>query len=124
MPHIRVEYDEKVAGVFDRRGFAEGLHGALVEIVGGRAGGCKTRFLPLAETYIADGSDAYSMVHVEIGILHGRTPEARRELGEAVLGLLRKSVGATPGAELQLSVDVRELDRETYVRYDRPAEEA
>jgi 5-carboxymethyl-2-hydroxymuconate isomerase len=124
MPHIRVEYDEKVAGVFDRRGFAQGVHSALAEIVGGRAGGCKTRFLPLAETFVADGSDAYAMVHVEIGILSGRTPEAKRELGEAVLGLLRKNVGATPGAELQLSVDVVDLDRETYVKYDRPAEEA
>ncbi|SDN67801.1 5-carboxymethyl-2-hydroxymuconate Delta-isomerase [Actinacidiphila guanduensis] len=120
MPHTRVEYDEGVAAAFDRRAFAKDLHETLVAVVGGRAEGCKTRFLPLADTYIADGSDGYAMVHVEIGILGGRTPERKRELSEAVIALLRKHIAPVPEVELQTSVDVRDLDREAYVREDRP----
>jgi 5-carboxymethyl-2-hydroxymuconate isomerase len=121
MPHSIVEYSAEVTDSFDRPLFAKGLHEALVRIAGGRAAGCKTRFIRLDETYIADGSTDYAMVHVQIGILSGRTPQVRRELAEAVLELLRDCVPPLPEAELQMSVDVRELERETYARYEAPA---
>ncbi|WP_328463201.1 5-carboxymethyl-2-hydroxymuconate Delta-isomerase [Streptomyces sp. NBC_00448] len=121
MPHSIVEYSAELADTFDRPRFAKGLHEALVRIAGGRAAGCKTRFVRLDETYIADGSSGYAMVHVQTGILSGRTPQVRRELAEAVLELLRDSVPPLPAAELQMSVDVRELDRETYARHETPA---
>ena len=120
MPHVTVEYTENVAEAFDRRAFAAGTHEALVRIAGGRAGGCKTRFVPLGETFIADGADGHAMIHVAIGILSGRTPEVKRELTEAVLALLHKHTAAVPRVELQLSVELRDLDRETYVRAEQP----
>ncbi|WP_435132998.1 5-carboxymethyl-2-hydroxymuconate Delta-isomerase [Actinacidiphila sp. bgisy144] len=122
MPHSIVEYSANLADTFDRPQFAKGLHEALVRVAGGRAEGCKTRFVRLDETYIADGSPHYSMVHAQVGILSGRPPQVRRELAEAVLAALRDTVRPLPEAELQLSVDVRELDRETYAQHDTPAQ--
>ena len=121
MPHSTVEYSENLTEPFDRPLFAKGLHEALVRIAGGRAEGCKTRFVRLTETYIADGSAAYALAHVQIGILSGRTPQVKRELAEAVLALLRECTGPVPSAEVQFSVDVRDLDRETYARHEEPA---
>ena len=120
MPHINVEYSKDLAEAFDRTAFAKDAHEALVSIAGGRAGGCKTRFTRLDETYIADGADGYAMIHVRIGILSGRSAEVKRELNEAVLASLRKHTAPTPRFEVQLSVELRDLDRETYVRHADP----
>jgi 5-carboxymethyl-2-hydroxymuconate isomerase len=124
MPHITVEYSGTVADVFDRPAFAKDTHQALVDIAGGRAGGCKTRFVRLDETYIADGSAGYAMIHAQIGVLSGRTTAVKRELAEAVLGLLRKHTAPARQVELQFSVELRDLDRETYARHDEPRTEA
>jgi 5-carboxymethyl-2-hydroxymuconate isomerase len=118
MPHINVEYSEAVADAFDRPAFAKDTHQAVVDIAGGRAGGCKSRFTRLDETYIADGSAGYAMIHVRIGVLSGRATEVKRELTEAVLALLRKHTAPVPQVELQLSVELRDLDRETYARHE------
>lgn len=123
MPHVTVEYTENVADAFDRRAFAAGTHEALVRIAGGRAGGCKTRFVPLGETFVADGADGHALIHVSLGILSGRTPEVKRELTGAVLALLERHTAAVPEVRLQLSVELRDLDRETYVRSDLPGVE-
>jgi 5-carboxymethyl-2-hydroxymuconate isomerase len=120
MPHINVEFSGSLAEAFDRPAFARDTHEALVTIAGGRPAGCKTRFVPLDETYIADGSDGYAMIHVRIGILSGRTAEVKRELNEAVLALVRKHTAPVPRVEVQMSVELRDLDRETYVRYEEP----
>lgn len=120
MPHINVEYSETLADAFDRPAFAKDTHQVVVDIAGGRAGGCKSRFERLDETYIADGSAGYAMIHVRIGLLSGRTAAVKRELTDAVLGLLRKHTAPVPRFELQLSVEVRDLDRETYAKHDEP----
>jgi 5-carboxymethyl-2-hydroxymuconate isomerase len=113
-----------VADAFDRPAFGKDLHEALVRIAGGRAGGCKTRFIRLDDTWIADGSPHYAMVHAEIGLLSGRTTEVKRELNEAVLALLRQHTAPLPHLEVQFSVNLRDLERETYTRHDEPRTEA
>jgi 5-carboxymethyl-2-hydroxymuconate isomerase len=124
MPHTIVEYSASVADAFDRPAFGKDLHEALVRIAGGRAGGCKTRFIRLDDTWIADGSPHYAMVHAEIGLLSGRTTEVKRELNEAVLALLRQHTAPLPHLEVQFSVNLRDLERETYTRHDEPRTEA
>jgi 5-carboxymethyl-2-hydroxymuconate isomerase len=120
MPHITVEYSRSVADAFDRPGFAKDLHEALVTVAGGRAEGCKTRFVPLDEEYIADGAPHHAMIHAELALLSGRTPEVKRELTEAALALLRRHTAPTPAVGLQFSVDFRDLDTEAYAKYLEP----
>lgn len=123
MPHTTVEYSGALADAFDRPGFAKDLHSAIVSIAGGRAGGCKTRFVRRDEMYIADGAPHYAMIHIEISVLSGRTPEVKRELNEAVLELARRHTVATPQLEVQMSVDLRDLDRDTYAGHTEPRTE-
>jgi 5-carboxymethyl-2-hydroxymuconate isomerase len=120
MPHITVEYSGSVADAFDRPAFARELHEALVTVAGGRAAGCKTRFVRLDETYLADGSPGYAMIHTEVALLSGRSPRVKRELNDAVLALLRRHTAPAPAVELQFSVDFRDLDRDSYVKHDEP----
>jgi 5-carboxymethyl-2-hydroxymuconate isomerase len=120
MPHTTVEYSGTLAEAFDRPGFGKALHEALVTVAGGRAAGCKTRFVRHDELWIADGSPHHAMIHIEIGLLSGRTPEVKRTLTEAVLAAVREHTAPTPQYEVQFSVDLRDLDREAFVGHAEP----
>lgn len=120
MPHTTVEYSGVLADAFDRPGFAKDLHSAIVSVADGRAGGCKTRFVRQDEMYIADGSPHYAMVHIEIALLSGRTAETKRALNQVVLDLAREHTEATPRLEVQFSVNIRDLERETYLGHTEP----
>ncbi|WP_329131075.1 isomerase [Streptomyces sp. NBC_01476] len=120
MPHITVVYSGTVADAFDRPAFAKDLHETLVTVAGGRLQGCKTRFLRLEETWIADGSPYYAMIHAELALLAGRTAEVKRETTGAVLALLRRHTAVIPAVEVQFSVEWRDVDGDSYARHDEP----
>jgi 5-carboxymethyl-2-hydroxymuconate isomerase len=124
MPHTIVEYSAAVADAFDRPAFGKDLHDVLVRAAGAKADGCKTRFVRLDDTFIADGSPHYALVHAEISLLAGRTPEVKREVTEAALDLLRRHIAPLPHLEVQFSVDLRDLDRDAYVRHEEPRTQA
>jgi 5-carboxymethyl-2-hydroxymuconate isomerase len=120
MPHTTVEYSGTLAGALDKPGFASTLHEILVTVAGGRADGCKTRFVRHDDLFIADGGPHHAMIHVEIALLSGRTPETKRALTGAVLAALRAHTAPTPQYGVQFSVDLRDLDREAYARHEEP----
>ena len=120
MPHTTVEYSGTLAEALDRPAFGKALHEALVTVAGGRADGCKTRFVRHDDLWIGDGSPERAMVHVEIALLSGRTAETKLALTTAVLAALREHLAPTPRFEVQLSVDLSDLDREAYVRHEEP----
>ncbi|WP_327291452.1 5-carboxymethyl-2-hydroxymuconate Delta-isomerase [Streptomyces sp. NBC_01198] len=120
MPHTTVEYSGTLSEALDRPAFGKALHDALVAVAGGRADGCKTRFVRHDDLHIGDGSPHHAMVHVEISLLAGRTPEVKRELTAAVLAALREHTAPTPQYAVQFSVDLRDLDPEAYARHEEP----
>lgn len=114
MPQITVEYSDSLAAVFDHREFALALHPLVVAITGARPEGCKTRFRRLGEAVIGDGSADHAIVHMEIALLSGRSPQVRHELGRAALALLDDHLTPEPGLRVQTSIEVRDMAREHY----------
>ncbi|MGW1180624.1 5-carboxymethyl-2-hydroxymuconate Delta-isomerase [Streptomyces drozdowiczii] len=111
MPQITVDYSAELADTFDRPAFALALHPLIAETVDTRIAGCKTRFRRTEETVVADAPDGDALVHVDISLLAGRTPETKARLTEAVLKLLTAHLGtAGGGTTLHLSAEVRDLD--------------
>jgi 5-carboxymethyl-2-hydroxymuconate isomerase len=113
MPQISIEFSANIAATFDARKFADEVHKLLVAIVETELASCKTRLIELGEVVIGDGSDANAMIHVDLRILSGRTLAQKRQLGEAVLAALA-AVAKPDGLDLQLTVEVRDLDRDNY----------
>lgn len=116
MPHITVEYSETLDGAFDRSGFAQALHPMTAKTIDTTVDACKTRFWRIAEAdaHLSDGAPGQAMVHVVAKILSGRTPEAKAELSEGVVALLRRYIDPAPGQNVHISVDVTDLDRTWY----------
>lgn len=114
MPQITVEYSQVVAAAFDRRTFALALHPMASELIGSAVASFKTRFYAIEEAVIGDGDAAHAMIHVDFRLLSGRPPELKQRLGTAVLELARAHLTVVPGVDIQLTVEVRDLDRPHY----------
>lgn len=114
MPQITVEYSQVVADCFDRRAFALALHALAPEMIGSAQSSFKTRFYAIDEAVIGDGDASHAMIHVDFSLLSGRPPELKQRLGIAVLELARSHLRAVPEMDIQVTVEVRDLDRPHY----------
>ncbi|GAA5051022.1 5-carboxymethyl-2-hydroxymuconate Delta-isomerase [Streptomyces similanensis] len=117
MPQITVDYSAELADGFDRPGFARALHEATVEIAGARQPACKTLFRPAEDTVVGPDGDGHAIVHVRVGLLAGRTEEAKATLAEAALELLRRHLKPREGVTLHASAEVEDLDA-SYRKFD------
>ena len=116
MPHITVDYTDTLTEAFDRQAFALELHPLVADIATTKVEACKTRFRRVDEAVIADGALGHALIHIELALLAGRTPETKSELTAAVLDLARRYTAATPGLSVSTSVDVSDLGP-AYVRH-------
>ena len=114
MPQIKVEYSAGLGAGFDAPAFARHLHAIVVEIAGADLGSCKTRLVRLDDHVIGDGSANQAMIHIDLRILTGRTDDQKRRLGEAVLAAAVAAVDKPEDMQIQVTVEVRELDRAHY----------
>lgn len=114
MPQITVEYSQSLAEAFDRRAFALALHPLASALIASEVASFKTRFYAIEDGVIGDGASTHAMVHVDFRLLSGRSPELKQELGRAVLALARDHVRAVAGVDIQLTVEIRDLDRPHY----------
>src|SRR6478609_7964916 len=113
MPLITVDYTDRLAGSFDRRGFGLALNRLTVKLLDARPTGCKTRFRRTEEAVVGADAETFALVVVEFAVFPGRSAEAKAALSEAVLAALPEYLGAEAGP-VQAAVHVEELDHLSY----------
>jgi 5-carboxymethyl-2-hydroxymuconate isomerase len=114
VPQISIEYSSNLGGSFDARGLAARVHELVAATVDTELANCKTRIIELSQFVIGDGGEDQAMIHVDIRILSGRPEATKRQLGEKVMAALQGMAAKPPELKVQLTVEVRELDRENY----------
>ncbi|MBC7906241.1 MAG: isomerase [Rhodospirillaceae bacterium] len=114
MPQITVEYSQTLTQVFDRRAFAMAMHPVAAEMIGSRLDSFKTRFYVVDDAVIGDGHASHAMVHVDFRLLSGREPVLKQALGRTVLELVQAHLRQVAGMDIQVTVEVRDLDRPHY----------
>jgi 5-carboxymethyl-2-hydroxymuconate isomerase len=105
VPHITIDYSSQLDGAFDRETLVKELHTTVVTD-SGSTGVCKT-FLRPAEAYVGDGRAPF--VHVDVGLLPGRSEALKARLAETVLTILRGHLPPESGLDVVCSVEVRDL---------------
>jgi 5-carboxymethyl-2-hydroxymuconate isomerase len=117
MPHIIMECSANLAKLADLDEILRQLHESALSTGVLPLGGLRTR-LHLADRYrVADGNPANGFVHVEIAIGQGRDLPARRRAAETIFRALCDALDARlPDHPLALSLELRELERETSFR--------
>lgn len=117
MPQCRLETSRRLAERLDAAALFAPLHTMLVDLVQASLGACKSRIVVIEGVHVADGAAANDMAHLEIGLLAGRTPEQKTELGTKALELLRAAVAPiADGLDVSTSVRIVDMDHATYFK--------
>ncbi|AMM23762.1 5-carboxymethyl-2-hydroxymuconate Delta-isomerase [Variovorax sp. PAMC 28711] len=80
----------------------------------------KTRFVTIDQFRVGNQAGARGFVHAQLRLLSGRTPEAKHDLSERIAVVLRQFVPRPAGMLVQLSVEVVDMDRGSYVKEKLP----
>lgn len=112
MPHLIVEYSENLAEGFKQSKILEKAHSALMASGVFNPGDLKSRSIMLSDYLVGEEpAKEKGFVHAVIYLLEGRTVEQKSALTNAVMKVLEESFS---GQSVQLSVDIRDMLRETY----------
>jgi 5-carboxymethyl-2-hydroxymuconate isomerase len=121
MPQISLEYTSNINPKIPTAQVTTGLHRIVSEVLGVDVENCKTRVVVHGDFCVGTGGDSKSFVHAEVGILSGRPRETKSELGLKLVGYLQRCFsGSTRECDAQITVEIRDMDREAYFKAARP----
>lgn len=117
MPHLILEYThDLVAG----NPMAETLDDINASLIASGAilkeSDLKSRIVVHDRVRVGTGRGARGFVHAQLRLLPGRTPEVRADLSQRIAAVLRARCPRPEGTLVQLSVEVVEMDRASYVK--------
>ncbi|MDY6922346.1 MAG: 5-carboxymethyl-2-hydroxymuconate isomerase [Pseudomonadota bacterium] len=120
MPQIRVEFSQGSISPGAARDLAFALHHALAPVLETDLPSFKTRLVCLEDFAIGGGPSSEGMIHVELGVLAGRSDEVKgRAAGLALATAQACLAREETGSSLQLTVEVRDMDRSSYRKFVR-----
>ena len=116
MPQLTLEYTRNIDDSELKVGEILGeLHQTLADKGGIDLGAFKSRARRLDTFRIGDGDGQRAFVHLEVGLFSGRSLELRQALGDHCLDVLKRHFApALLEHKMQITVEMREIDREAY----------
>ena len=117
MPHIRLEYTNNITIEFEFNDLFQEVHQVLNQVAGIKIENCKSRAICLTDFYAGNGEKKEAFVHLDVSFFEGRSTSDKKEVGEQLLGVLRKyfKVGFAV-YKLQITIEVHEIDRAMYFK--------
>jgi 5-carboxymethyl-2-hydroxymuconate isomerase len=117
MPHLLLEHSANVTPPLEAAEVMPPLVRLLVELAGVDPANCKGRVVRHDEYHVGDGDPRRAFAHLELRLLAGRPEAVKAELGRRALAVLMGLVGeAATRLDLQVTVEVRDLDRTLYFK--------
>ena len=117
MPHLIVEYCPNLTSYPEAEALAA-LNAAVCaspEVLD--EADLKTRFVRAAGSFeIGTAPAQRAFVHAQLRLLSGRSPETKKELAGRVADVLRRLTPRPAGVLVQLSVEIVDMDRPSYVK--------
>ncbi|RYF84200.1 MAG: 5-carboxymethyl-2-hydroxymuconate Delta-isomerase [Comamonadaceae bacterium] len=116
MPHLVIEHSRNLGDFpFDRivpaLNRSVTAHPSILDAMD-----LKTRVVAHSQVRVGNEDEGHAFVHAQLRLLAGRSAEAKRELAERVADVLREHLPRPPGLTLQLSVEIVDMDRGSYVK--------
>ncbi len=116
MPHLTIEYSGNLPH-YPEAETLNALNATLCEHPEVQdESDLKTRFVVADSFEIGTAPAQRAFVHAQLRMLSGRTPAAKKELSERIAAVLRERTPHPQGVLVQLSVEVVDMDRGSYVK--------
>ena len=116
MPHVFLEYTPNLTEFDVDKALLRINHALVASGQFGAEFDIKSRAMELGAFRVGTALGERGFVHVKLALLSGRSAQIKKQLSESLLAGL-KDLGDWPeGIEVQLSVEVVDLDRESYAK--------
>ncbi|CAM3435240.1 5-carboxymethyl-2-hydroxymuconate Delta-isomerase [Paracidovorax anthurii] len=116
MPHLVIEYTDNLRPFPEAKVF-EAVNASLTSSPEIQAeSDLKSRFVTTDRFAIGTQPANRAFVHAQLRLLSGRTPEAKKDLAARVGAVLREHTPKPEGVLVQLSVEIVDMDRGSYVK--------
>lgn len=119
MPHLTLEYTRNLAPEFDAGEVLMSLNRALIASGQFQEADIKSRAAVLDAFLVGSARGGRAFVHAKLSLLSGRSAAVKRELSDALLAALSRACSSRAGLEVQLSVEIADLDRDSYAKEAR-----
>ncbi|SFD46768.1 5-carboxymethyl-2-hydroxymuconate Delta-isomerase [Paracidovorax konjaci] len=116
MPHLVIEYTDNLRPFPEAR-ILEAVNASLTaspEILA--ESDLKSRYITTDRFAIGTQPEGRAFVHAQLRLLSGRSPEAKQDLAGRVGAVLRAHTPRPEGLAVQLSVEIVDMDRGSYVK--------
>ena len=110
MPHLIVEYSANIADLVRNKGIVKIAHNAMMNSGLFSLVDIKTRSYRSEDFLVGDMGTNGGFIHITVYLLAGRTVGQKQTLSRAIL----ESVSSSFADIIQISVDIRDIVKETY----------
>jgi 5-carboxymethyl-2-hydroxymuconate isomerase len=117
VPHLTLEYSANLAEPADLKGVLVELNRLIADVGGIQIENLKSRAVRRDVYAVGAGGGEGGFVHLEIAIFGGRSAMTREKIGRGSLAVLERHFTAVKGGSaLQITIEVRDMDREGYFK--------
>lgn len=117
MPHILLETSANLRNPPSHRAVFADLHEAIRPMESVSVADLKSRAVVHHNVFIGDGQEERTFVHLQLQLLTGRDQSVRQRLAKECMRVLESHFDpAVVGPLCQMTVEVREMERSTYVK--------
>ena len=116
MPHLTVEYSRNLAGFPEAQVLTELNQAVTSSPEVADEADLKSRCVVHDSYAIGTAPAQRGFVHAQLRLLSGRTPEAKKDLSGRITTVLRSLTPRPTGMLVQLSVEIVDMDRPSYVK--------
>jgi 5-carboxymethyl-2-hydroxymuconate isomerase len=117
MPHIILECSDNILGQLDGEKTLKSLHEALASAGPFAMPSIKSRIVQHTHFRVGEGAAKNVFIHLSLAILPGRSSVEKKTAGEELFKVLKQNFPLTLAeAPHSLTLEVRELDEETYCK--------
>ena len=113
MPNLTIEYTSNLPA-FDTRRLLAACNRAMAESGHFQESDIKSRALCVEDFVIGTSAEPRAFVHASFALLSGRSADIKRDLAQRLLSILEERFPPVPGLEIQLLVELRDMERESF----------
>ena len=119
MPHLTLHYSANLEPPLDAGRLFGDLHAAIAALAKVEIAAFKSRAIQCDAFRVGDGAPQNAFAHLDLRLLGGRNAEEKARIADATMAVLNRHLAPSPGLDLQITLDLLDLDPDSYRKLAR-----
>jgi 5-carboxymethyl-2-hydroxymuconate isomerase len=114
MPHLHVEYTRNLPITEVETLLLRLNHALMATGHFANEADIKSRAVEVQTFRIGTAPGTRGFLYAKLALLAGRSPEAKKQVSDALLEVLKQAAAWPPGSDIQFGVEIVDMQRESY----------